>query len=96
VALYDKLQGLSGGETTEIPEPVAKLLVKGAEWRRRHGTAPVSNQRIRDWRIPGIERSSAAVTEWLQTYVGCDPSGPYGWAEITSHSCQWHPPKLSK
>jgi hypothetical protein len=72
-AQFAQLQASTGGETAGLSEGAARLIVRGAAWRKRHGDRPATMNQIRDWGIPTRTCSSAERTEWLRQTVASAP-----------------------
>jgi hypothetical protein len=92
VAQFDRLQAKTGGDIPGLEEAVAKLIDRGVDWRKEHGSAPVPCQKLRDWRLPGVGRKAADVVAWMLRTVGEEVGGPLGWVERRGQTIAWHPP----
>lgn len=89
-AQFLKLQASTGGETAGLSEGAARLIVKGAAWRKRHGDRPVSINQLRDWSLPTRASSSAERSEWLRQTVS--PGSGLGRIVVQGKGLAWLPP----
>ncbi len=70
---YDVLQAHIGGREGILPAEVAKLLAKGIEWRKAHGTALVTMTQIRDWRVLDAGTTAPQRRAWVAEAVAKYP-----------------------
>lgn len=72
--IVERDQVLAMVRETDKAGDVKRLLMRGLEWRRKHGTAPVTMSRVRDWGLPsnskdmGPSQRRAWVAEAVATY----------------------------
>jgi hypothetical protein len=87
---YDLLHAVVGSAADGLDPAVAKLLVRGVEWRRTHGDTPVSMEQLRRWKLPTREATAQDRQAWLTTNVAAN--GRIGRILTTARSIAWLPP----
>ena len=89
IAQYDTIHAEIGGSTAGLPSDVARLVAKGADWRKEHGNAAVPLAQVRDWSLPDRTASAAARRAWLEDVAVRFPSA--GQIVRTAKSISWLP-----
>ena len=92
LAQYELAMAEFGAGAEALPADVARLLAKGLEWRRQHGTAPVTMHQLKAWRLPPGEQTAAKRRAWVTAAVATYP----GLGEMVSgrKGANWLPPAL--
>jgi hypothetical protein len=67
-----------------------RLIDKGREWRRSHGSRPVPQSQIRAWALPARRTPAAEVRTWLLSVVAETPD--CGQVVRKGKSVEWVPP----
>jgi hypothetical protein len=89
---YDLITITLGAEGFDLPAQVAKLVAKGAEWRRDHGEEPVPLDQLRVWCLPERRVLAKKRRAWLEETVRQFPR--IGRVESTGQSIHWFPAAL--
>jgi hypothetical protein len=69
---------------------IKRLLDKGREWRRSHGSRPVPQSQIRAWCLPARRTPAAEVRTWLLSVVAETPD--CGQVIRKGKAVEWVPP----
>lgn len=79
-----------GAARTGAGGAIKRLLDKGREWRRSHGSAPVPQSQIRAWALPARRAPAAQVRTWLLSVVAETPD--CGQVVRRGKAVEWVPP----
>lgn len=69
---------------------IKRLLDKGREWRRSHGSRPVPQSQVRAWCLPARRTPAAEVRTWLLSVVAETPD--CGQVVRKGKAVEWVPP----
>lgn len=79
-----------GAARTGAGGAIKRLLDKGREWRRSHGSTPVPQSQIRAWALPARRAPAAQVRTWLLSVVAETPD--CGQVVRRGKAVEWVPP----